>query len=287
MSIRVHSWLHSYRSIASGRLRVKTASLQIRTPEGIVFSQLLAGPVTRFLAWFIDVVCIGCLLKMLGAILVLLQVISADLSGALYALGYFILSIGYGVACEWSWRGQTIGKKLFHLRVVDAQGLRLQFNQIVVRNLLRFVDSLPAFYFVGGVVSLMSPSCQRLGDIAANTIVIRNPRLAQPDLEQLLAGKYNSLRQFPHLAARLRQRVLPTEAALALQALLRRDEFEPVARIELFADLAAHFRDKVEFPPEATDGITDEQYLRNVVDVLYRTRTDAWLEKTAAVPARI
>src|ERR1043166_818872 len=173
---------------------MKTASLQIRTPEGIVFSQLLAGPVTRFLAWFIDVACIGCLLKLLGTVLLLLQVISRDLSGAFYALGYFIVSIGYGVAFEWSWRGQTLGKKLLRLRVVDAEGLRLQFNQIVVRNLLRFVDSLPVFYFVGGVVSLLNPASQRLGDIAANTIVIRNPHLAQPDLEQLLAGKYNSLR---------------------------------------------------------------------------------------------
>src|SRR5882762_5238371 len=202
---------------------MKTAALQIRTPEGIVFSQLLAGPVTRFLAWFIDVVCIGCLLKLLGTVLMLLQILSPDLAGAVYSLGYFIVSIGYGIACEWSWRGQTVGKKLFRLRVVDAEGLRLQFNQIVTRNLLRFVDSLPAFYFVGGLVCWFSAKAQRLGDIAANTIVIRNPRLAEPDLDQLLAGKYNSLRQYQHLAARLRQLVLPTEAALAVQALLRRD----------------------------------------------------------------
>ena len=77
-----------------------------------------------------------------------------------------------------------------------------------------------------------------------------------------------------HLAARLRQRVSPAQAAVALQALLRRDEFEPVARVELFGELAAHFRELVEFPSEATDGITDEQYLRNVVDVVYRSRTD-------------
>jgi len=260
---------------------MKTAALQIRTPEGIVFSQLLAGPVTRFLAWLIDVLCIGCLLKLLGTILILVRVLNPDLSGALYALGYFIVSIGYGIVSEWFWRGQTIGKKLFRLRVVDAEGLRLQFNQIVTRNLLRFVDSLPAFYFVGGIVCLLSPVCQRLGDLAANTIVIRNPRLTEPDLNQLLAGKYNSLRQYPHLAARLRQRVLPAEAALALQALLRRDQFEPVARVELFAELANHFRATVEFPPEASEGITDEQYLRNVVDVLYRARTDMPIKSSA------
>ena len=261
---------------------MKTAALQIRTPEGIVFSQLLAGPVTRFLAWFIDVLCISALLTLLGRVLMLLQILNQDFAAALYSLGYFLLSISYGIAFEWSWRGQTIGKKLLRLRVVDAAGLRLQFNQIVTRNLLRFVDSLPAFYLVGGIVSLLNPACQRLGDIAANTIVIRNPRLVEPDLDQLLAGKYNSLRQYSHLAARLRQQVLPTEAALAVQALLRRDEFEPVARVELFAELAGHFRARVEFPPEATDGITDEQYLRNVVDILYRSRMDTRSEKAAA-----
>ncbi len=261
---------------------MKTSTLLIRTPEGIVFSQLLAGPVTRFLAWFIDLLCIGALLMLLGKFLFLLQLVSANLAGAVYALGYFAISIGYGIACEWWWRGQTVGKKLFRLRVVDAEGLRLQFNQIVTRNLLRFVDSLPAFYFVGGVTCWLNSKCQRLGDIAANTVVIRNPRITEPDLDQLLAGKYNSLRQYPHLVARLRQRVLPAEAAVALQALLRRDEFDPFARVELFADLARHFREKVEFPPEAMEGIADEQFLRNVVDVVYRTRTDERPEKVAA-----
>jgi hypothetical protein len=62
------------------------------------------------------------------------------------------------------------------------------------------------------------------------------------------------------------------EAAIALQSLVRRDEFDPVARVELFGELAAHFRTKAEFPAEATDGVADEQYIRNVVDVVYRAK---------------
>jgi len=251
---------------------MRTASLQIRTPEGIVFALSLAGPVTRFLAWWIDLMCIATVVTSFGAVLIPLQLLSPNLAAAIGTLLYFLIGIGYGVVCEWWWRGQTVGKRLFRLRVVDAEGLRLQFSQVVIRNLLRFVDSLPLFYFVGGLACWFSSRCQRLGDLAANTIVIRLPRLAEPDLDQLLAGKFNSLRQHPHLAARLRQHVSPAEAALALQALLRRDTFEPIARVELFADLAAHFRAKVDFPPEATDGITDEQFLRNVVDVIYRTQ---------------
>jgi len=260
---------------------MKTSSLFIRTPEGIVFSQLLAGPVTRFFAWFIDLLCISAAMTLLGFGLDLLELVNGNFAAALYVLGYFVISIGYGIFFEWRWRGQTVGKKLFRLRVVDVEGMRLQFNQIVVRNLLRFVDALPAFYFVGGVTCWLNPKCQRLGDIAANTIVIRNPRVAEPDLDQLLAGKYNSLRQYPHLAARLRQRISPAEADVVLQALLRREEFDPADRVELFGELAAYFRARVEFPAEATDGVADEQYLRNVVDVLYRTRGEKPAEKAA------
>lgn len=168
--------------------------------------------------------------------------------------------------------------------MVDAEALKLQFNQIVLRNLLRFVDSLPVFYFVGGLVCWFSPKFQRLGDIAANTVVVRIPQIAEPDLDELLAGKFNSLRQYPHLAARLRQCVSPTEAAIVLQALLRRDDFEPVERIGLFADLAAFFRAKVEFPEDALIGITDEQYLRNVADVVFRARPSREELKEACSP---
>jgi uncharacterized RDD family membrane protein YckC len=261
---------------------MKTSTLAIRTPEGIVFSQMLAGPVTRFLACFIDQLCIQVVLSVLGIVVGLFGVISFNFAVALYAIAYFVVSIGYSIFLEWTWRGQTIGKRLFRLRVVDVEGMRLQFNQIVVRNLLRFVDSLPFFYLVGGLTCWLNSKCQRLGDIAANTVVIRIPQVTEPDLDQLLAGKYNSLRQFPHLAARLRQNVAPAEADIALQSLLRRDEFDPVARVELFGELAAHFRTKVEFPAEATDGVADEQFLRNVVDVIYRTRTESRIEKTAA-----
>jgi len=263
---------------------MRTEALEIRTPEGIVFSQLLAGPVSRFMAWLIDLACIATIVTTFSFVLIPLQLVSPDLGAAVGTLSYFAVSIGYGVAFEWWWRGQTIGKKLLRLRVVDAEALKLQFNQVVLRNLLRFVDCLPVFYFVGGLVCWFSPKFQRLGDIAANTAVIRIPEIAEPDLDQLLAGKFNSLRQHPHLAARLRQHVSPTEAAIVLQALLRRDNFEPVERIGLFGDLAAHFRSKVEFPEDALVGITDEQYLRNVADVVFRARPPREQLKVAPTP---
>ncbi len=252
---------------------MRTCVLRIRTPEGVVFSQILAGPVVRFAAWLVDLAAVGALMSFVGLLLGSIGMVSRDMAVAIYTFLYFVISIGYGLAFEWLWRGQTVGKKLFRLRVVDAEGLKLQFHQIVVRNLLRFVDCLPLFYAVGGLSCWFSRRFQRLGDIAANTIVARMPVIAEPDIEQLVAGRYNSLRQYPHLEARLRQQTGPGDAAVALQALLRREDFEPSARIELFSELASYFRSRVAFPAEATDGITDEQYVRNVVDVLYRNRS--------------
>jgi uncharacterized membrane protein SpoIIM required for sporulation/uncharacterized RDD family membrane protein YckC len=250
----------------------KASTLVIRTPEGITFSMLLAGPVTRLLAWAIDLFCILAVSIVLNQALSLLVVISQDLSRAFYMLTYFLVSIGYGIAAEWHWRGQTVGKRLLRLRVMDAQGLRLRFSQIVIRNLMRFVDSLPAFYLVGGAVCLVSRHAQRLGDFAANTIVVRNPKVAEPDLDRLMSGKYNSLREYPHLGARLRQRVTPREAGIALQALIRRNELDPLARVELFERISSHFRAAVEFPEEATHGVSAEQYVSNVVDILFRDK---------------
>ena len=68
----------------------------------------------------------------------------------------------------------------------------------------------------------------------------------------------------------LRQRASPGEAAIALQALVRRGELDPSARLSVFSELAAHFRAMVEFPAADTEGISDEQYVRNVVDILYK-----------------
>jgi uncharacterized RDD family membrane protein YckC len=249
-------------------MKDKTCTLPIRTPEGIVFSLILAGPITRFLAWGVDTACVVAAAKISQAVLGAAGIFGLDLSRALVILAYFLVSIGYGIAAEWYWRGQTIGKRLLRLRVMDIQGLRLQPHQIVIRNLMRFVDSLPLFYAVGGVACLLGGRAQRLGDFAANTIVVRSPKIADPDLDQLLSGKYNSLREHPHLGTRLRQRVTPRDAAIAVQALLRRDELEPEARVGLFGRIASHFRSLVEFPEEATYGVTDEQYVRNVAEII-------------------
>jgi uncharacterized RDD family membrane protein YckC len=248
----------------------RTNTLRVRTPEGITFSLLLASPVTRFLAAGVDIGVVMALTIVFRYVTSALVIISPDLVLGVQLAGYFALSIGYGIFAEWYWRGQTIGKRLLRLRVVDAQGLKLTFSQIALRNLLRTIDLLPAFHAVGGAICLLTRHSQRLGDIAAGTIVVRHPQLAAPDLDQLATDKWNSLRDHPHLTARLRQRVSPRTASLTMDAIMRRRDLDPAERVALFRELASYFKEVTPFPAEATEGVSDEQYVRNVADVLFR-----------------
>src|SRR5262245_48870432 len=108
-------------------------TLPIRTPEGVTFSLTLAGPASRFLAFLLDLCCITALSEVAKKISEALGAVGADFGSALRVVLFFAIMIGYGIVCEWFWRGQTVGKRLLRLRVVDRQGLRLQASQIVLR----------------------------------------------------------------------------------------------------------------------------------------------------------
>lgn len=246
-------------------------TLRIKTPEGVEFALPLAGPISRMLAFLLDLLVAMTISQVARQILAPLGFFGKDFSDAIRILAYFVISLLYMMVAEWLWRGQTVGKRLLRLRVVDAAGLRLEPSQVIVRNLMRFVDGLPALYLLGGITCLVSRHRQRLGDLAAGTVVIRAPKLERPDLDQLLGGKYNSLAEARHLAARLRQKVRPEMGSIALEALLRRDEIEPKARLKLFEEMARYFREVVEYPAEVVEQLSDEQYVRNVVEILFRS----------------
>jgi uncharacterized RDD family membrane protein YckC len=247
------------------------AELAIETPEGVRLSLPLAGPASRFLAWLIDTAAIGLLCGFLGKGLQLAGLLSIDLMWALIVVCYFAVWVGYGIAFEWMWRGETPGKRVLRLRVLDDRGLKLQFSQIALRNLMRFLDALPALYLLGGASMLFSKRYQRLGDLVANTVVIQRRKVLAPDVGRLDGReKFNSFLDLPHLAARLRQQVSPELAQIAYEALLRRDGLSAETRIEVFRELAERFREMVRFPEEVTASLTDERYVRNALEAVTR-----------------
>jgi uncharacterized RDD family membrane protein YckC len=247
----------------------RSDALLICTPEGIEFALPLAGPFTRMIAALVDITVVIVAGTAVERLLAPLNILGEDTAQAVIVVAYFAFNMLYGAMCEWFWRGQTVGKRLLGLRVVEASGLRLHPSQVVIRNVMRLFDMLPAFYLTGGIACVVNRKCQRLGDLVAGTAVVRVPQLRQPDLSQLDASRHNSLARERHLAARLRQKVSPEVAGVALEALLRREALAPDSRLELFRDLAKQFRAMVPYPAEIVEQLSDEQYVRDVVEILY------------------
>ena len=89
-------------------LSSRTNTLIIKTPEGIEFSLQLAGPITRFLAWAVDLGTIIAIISILNVVFGILGILSRDLAMAANIIGFFFVSIGYGIITEWYWNGQTL-----------------------------------------------------------------------------------------------------------------------------------------------------------------------------------
>ena len=244
--------------------------LTIKVPEGVEFSMPIADPLSRALAVLIDFGIKIMLSIAVGGALRVISLLFADLAQALSLVIGFAVFIMYPVFFEWYWRGQTPGKRMLKLRVVDANGLNLSFSQVFVRNLLRLADMLPGGYMLGGFFALVTKQGQRLGDIAAGTVVVSQRKITMPDIELLKPAQYNSLRGYAYVSARLRQLTSPDEALLVANAVLRREELYPAARLKVFKSLREYFEKKVRYPEKLTIGMSDERYLRNIADILFQ-----------------
>jgi uncharacterized RDD family membrane protein YckC len=100
----------------------------------------------------------------------------SDALGIVAVLAFFSLWFNYFAICEWRW-GQTIGKNAtgIEVRSID-RAARLSYGQASIRNLLRLID----FFVIGEVMIAAGKRKQRLGDLAAKTVVLRRaPRMAQ------------------------------------------------------------------------------------------------------------
>jgi len=247
----------------------KTNILIIRTPEGVSFPLHLAGPTTRCMAWSIDFAFILLLQNMITYALIIPQIIAPQLAQAFAIILYFTLSISYGIVLEWLWNGKTFGKKICKLQVMDAEGLRLTLPQLVIRNLMRAIDIFPCFYLTGGLTCLLTPRYQRLGDLAAQTVVVRTIKVGKPDISTILPDKYNSFKDYPYIASRLQNNTSTELAGLILTALIRRNSLEVNARKEIYTKLVDQLVTCAKFPQEATDGLSSERYLKNCIEILF------------------
>lgn len=157
----------------------------VNTPEGIALTLTPAGFVPRFMAWFIDLL----IRFSVGIVLITILGILGYLGDGLILIFLFLLEWWYPVWFEWRHQGQTPGKRLLELYTVQRDGSPVTFAASLLRNLIRFVDFMPFFYGFGVISLLFTRHFQRLGDLAADTLVVYKPHLnaqrALPAVEPL------------------------------------------------------------------------------------------------------
>lgn len=141
---------------------------RVPTPEGIELTLRLAGPVPRALAWSVD-------LALRAAIVLVVLTLASQLGRAgwgIVLLAAFFVEWLLPAWFEAQMRGQTPGKRLFGIAVLNDDGTPLRWPGALTRNLLRAVDFLPLMYGFGLVSMLLNRDFKRLGDLAAGTVVV-------------------------------------------------------------------------------------------------------------------
>jgi uncharacterized RDD family membrane protein YckC len=162
-------------------LRLDTLQ-SVELAEGVEIRLRIAGPMPRAGAYLIDFL-IRVLLLISGVILCMVtgMAFGERVAEGLILLAWFLLDWLYPVLFEAGRRGATPGKRFMGLRVVQASGSPVTFGQALVRNFLRFIDSMPFYTYAFGLVScLASARFQRLGDLAAGTVVVYDRMPPQP-----------------------------------------------------------------------------------------------------------
>jgi uncharacterized RDD family membrane protein YckC len=235
--------------------------ITIQTPEGVDLELTLAGLGSRFAARIIDeliklaiIVALFAAVASLGASSVVPSGLDADgpprdavlVVVAVVVVAVFLVNFFYEVLFETLASGRTPGKRITGLRVVRLDGRPVGFTASAVRNLLRVIDSLPFAYAAGMVCILVTTRNQRLGDLAAGTLVAREvtteaPTPSHPPSTPAPAWDVTA--------------ITADEAAAVRRFLERREGLQVDARARLATQFAARLGPKVagatgELPPE-------------------------------------
>ena len=214
--------------------------LTIDTPEHIALEFPLAGVGSRFLALAYDTLLQGVLLAGLGIVAAIVGLLVVPAMGrpalrlwlfAILLVLAFVVYTGYFALFETIWNGQTPGKRQVGLRVIDVSGRPITAYAAILRNLLRLVDQLPGFYAFAIVSVLLTERSQRLGDLAAGTVVVHDRLEARAALP---AADARAPHGGPQLTA--------AELALVEGFLRRRNDLDPLVRLQTARQIAERMR---------------------------------------------
>lgn len=234
--------------------------ITIGTPEGVELQLVLAGAGSRFVAAAIDF-AVQILLIVLAAV-VAFALIGGGVGEALFFIAVFASLYLYFILFEVLASGRTPGKRMTRLRVVRERGAPVDLAASAIRNLLRLIDLLPTAYLVGLFAIVLTKRNQRLGDLAAGTLVIREPK-PNPKADATSDARANKAAQEYSDSAGWDVSAVSSEELAAVRRFLQRSEsLDRRARRELAYRLEQGLRSKVSGAPA---GLEPELFLQTLV----------------------
>lgn len=248
----------------------------ISTPENVDLHLELAGLGNRIMAGLVDRSLIGAVSLFVIAICVGAAIgvdnspMATDTKTVVYyylvgigLLFLFIINFGYFIFFEGMWKGQTPGKRVAQIRVIEANGQPVGWSSVFIRNLLRFVDEMPGIY-LGVLAMLVDKNERRFGDLAAGTLVIR---------ERLQSLSTSTLSIVSDTNAEIPMdtgQISPDEYSLLVSFLKRRDTLSGEQRRIIASDMAHHFRSKLDM----NDSDSPELFIEKLY-IAYNRRSEA------------
>lgn len=235
-------------------------TIVIDTPEGVQLELTLAGLGSRGTSEMADTI----IKVVLGLLAALLFLFGSGGAAAAFVI-WFLLVFGYDILFETKYDGRSPGNKMNGIRVISEDGGPVTFTQSAIRTFMRLVDFLPSFYLLASVVMLRSSRNQRLGDMAAGTLVVRErfgddvdrsrraARRTAPDPDT--AGIGVAAPDWNVTA------VTPDELRAIRQFLERRGTLPLPARNRISGQLANHLRPKIAGTPA---NVGDEALLEGI-----------------------
>jgi hypothetical protein len=192
-------------------------------------------------------------------------------AAAVAGVGGLLVIFGYPIVCDALLDGRTVGRRVTGLRLVTEDGARVGVVAAAVRNIVRLVDFLPGAYSIGALAVIVSPRNQRVGDMAAGTLVVRAAPVARgsvvPGAGRAVAahdeGGLDDQLPLPEGARAWDLTRLTTEDVRVVRSFLaRRHGLDPAARARVASELARRLRPAVVGPdPNLPDEPLLEQLL--------------------------
>jgi len=238
----------------SSALSLLDTQRKLETPEGVELTLRIAGPVVRALAWGIDF----SLRAIVYIVLAFLSSIAGDMGNGLFLLVFFLMEWFYPVFFEIYRDGVTPGKARMGIKVLYSNGTPVGWTGSMLRNLLRAVDSLPFLYGTGLISMLMTRNFQRIGDLAADTLVVYSEHTK---LKKSAKSAKEPL-SLPDVAPLALPIVLNENEQRAVISFAERANILPPSRVKELADMAQDLTGQT--------GEAAEQTLYRMANGLYR-----------------